>query len=56
MADTLLTEPEEETGSRRMDDELRCLGQMLRMLGDLEEDARARVIAYLSSRFREKTP
>lgn len=36
-----------------MDDELRTIAAMLRMLQDLEEPARARVITYLSARFCE---
>lgn len=35
-----------------MDDEIRVLSAMLRMLNDLEDSARARVVTYLSSRFQ----
>ncbi len=42
----------EEQGSRRMDLELRTIGAMLRMLDDMDDSARARVVTYLSSRFQ----
>lgn len=42
---------EDEGSDRRMDEELKILGQMLRTLSRLDEPARARVVAYLSSRF-----
>lgn len=45
-------EPEEPTGSRRLDPELRTMGAMLRMLDDLDDKARARVVLYLSSRYQ----
>jgi len=38
-------------GSRAMDPELRIMGQMLRQLDELEDDARGRVVRYLSSRY-----
>ncbi len=37
--------------SRRMDGEILVLGRILRVLEDLPEKARRRVIAYLSARF-----
>lgn len=37
--------------ARRMDPELRTLGALLRMIENLEEPARGRVVAYLSSRY-----
>lgn len=50
-------EPDEDaTDTRRMDGELRTLGQILRLLNDMEPPARARVVAYLSSRFQETRP
>ena len=42
---------EEQPGSRRLDPELRTMGAMLRMLDDLDDKARARVVTYLSSRY-----
>lgn len=47
-------EEEASTGSRRLDPELRTMGAMLRMLDDLDDKARARVVSYLSSRYQEK--
>lgn len=47
------TAAEEETGSRKMDGELRVIGQMLRLLDDLDNRARARVVYYLSCRYQD---
>ncbi len=44
------TEDDGDSG-RRMDPELRTMGAMLRMLADLDADARGRVVAYLAARF-----
>lgn len=40
----------EESG-RKMDSELRVMGQILRLLTDLGDDAADRVVAYLSARW-----
>jgi hypothetical protein len=50
VADEVETEVD-DSASRKMDDELRVLGSILRALGNLEEKARARCLAYLWSRF-----
>lgn len=42
---------DKKEGSRAMDPELRIMGQMLRQLDELEDDARGRVVRYLSSRY-----
>ncbi len=44
---------EAERGRGRMDPELRCMSAMLRLLDDLSETARPRVVAWLQSRFLE---
>lgn len=41
---------EEQGGGRGMDPELRTMGSMLRQLEKLDKPARARVVAWLSSR------
>lgn len=41
----------EALGGRRLDPELRAMGAMLRMLAELDPEARGRVVRYLSSRF-----
>lgn len=46
--------PEEDGGERKMDTELRVMGQMLRMLRDLDRTARGRVVRYLASRFPDE--
>jgi hypothetical protein len=50
------TEPDtEDTGtSRRMDDELRVIAAILRLIEGLEEPAKGRVMAYLSARYQGK--
>ncbi len=48
------TEPEvdgDADSGRRMDPELRTMGAMLRMLSDLDPEARGRVVAYLAARY-----
>ena len=42
-----------EDSSRKMDPELRLMGLLLRKIEDLEPPARARVVAWLSSRYQE---
>ncbi len=42
-----------EGRGRRMDPELKTMSAMLRLLEDLPEQARARVVAWLQSRFME---
>lgn len=44
-------ESEEASGRRTMDPELRCMSAILRMLDDLDDKARGRVVAYLRNRF-----
>jgi hypothetical protein len=53
-SDKLIPEPEEEEAGRGMDPEVRAIGRILRLLNDIEEPARSRVIAYLYSRFYPK--
>jgi hypothetical protein len=51
------TEPDTEdtaTSNRRLDPELRCIGQILRLLEELEEPAKGRVMTYLSARYQGK--
>jgi hypothetical protein len=48
-----VAEPEEEEGRRRMDSEVRVISGMIRTLDELDPDARARVVAYLASRYKE---
>ena len=46
-------EVEETTATgRKLDPELRTMGAMLRLLEDLDEDARPRVVNWLTSRFK----
>lgn len=51
--DCVVDEQEEAQGSRKMDSELRTIGAMLRLLDELPEPAQARVVEYLSRRFRD---
>jgi len=44
---------QERDGSRRMDPELRIMGQMLRMLDELDVRTGSRIVAWLSARFHE---
>lgn len=45
-------EPEEDVGSdRSMDKEVRLMGRLVRMLNEVEEPARNRVVAWLSARY-----
>ncbi len=50
LIDDKATEAAEESG-RKMDPELRAMGQILRLLTDLGDDAAERVVAYLSARW-----
>lgn len=44
--------PEAEADeSRRMDPELRTIGRIIRMLEEIEESGRSRVMSYLVSRY-----
>ncbi len=56
MNDTPTTTIEEDDAgtSRRMDDELKAMGAIIRTLNELEEPARARIMQYLSSRYAAK--
>lgn len=54
MAD-LLPPDEEETGTRRMDEEVKAISAILRLLADLEEPAKERIIAYVSDRFAKSS-
>ena len=47
-------EPVEEETGRKQDPELLSLGRMLRMLADLDDDARGRCVAYLTSRYPDR--
>ncbi len=44
----------EVADSRRMDPEILTISRIIRMLDDLDTDARARVVTYLSSRYKEQ--
>lgn len=44
-------EPADETGRRNMDSEILMISRILRMLADLDDAARCRVMQYLSSRY-----
>lgn len=47
------TEAAEKAGQRReMDPEVRVLGQILRIIDELPEDARVRVVAFIASRYK----
>lgn len=47
-------EGEEATEERRrMDPEIRCLGEIMRTLDKLEVPARERIVAFISSRYKE---
>ena len=51
------TETEElfnESQGRRMDAELRVIGAILRLLTEIDEPARARVVTYLTSRYDDE--
>lgn len=48
MSEELFEEPD---NTRRMDPELRTMGQMLRVLGEMEEGQVRRVLAYLNARY-----
>ncbi len=45
---------EDSETRRRMDPELRVMAAMLRMLDELHEEARVRVVAYISNRYQER--
>lgn len=45
-------EEEAEGGGRKMDPEIRLIGQILRDLQEIDDAGRARVVSYLSSRFK----
>jgi hypothetical protein len=49
-------EPEADEGRQRTDPELLILGRILRLLNDVEEPGRTRIMAYLSSRFNGGKP
>ena len=55
MSEELKPQVDEDTESsrRRLDPELRVMGLLLREIEDLEPPARARVVAWLSSRYQE---
>lgn len=38
--------------SRKWDAELLCMGKMIRLLDELDEEAKPRVVAWLNSRFQ----
>lgn len=42
---------EEEASTRRMDPELRVLGQIMRQLADVGPDAAKRIMQYLGARY-----
>lgn len=44
-------EDDEPDTDRRMDPEVRVMGKLLRTLDELEEPAKGRVVAWLSSRY-----
>lgn len=48
------TKPEIESdddSSRKMDPEIRTIGRIIKLLDDVEEQGRSRVVAYLASRY-----
>lgn len=47
---------EENQSTRRMDHELRIMGTMLRLLDELDEPARGRVVRWLQDRYQERCP
>lgn len=55
MSEELKPQVDEDTESsrRRLDPELRVMGLLLRAIEELEAPARARVVAWLSSRYQE---
>ncbi len=46
------TEQEEEENSRKMDPEIRLIGQMLRDLQNIDEAGRVRIVSYIASRYK----
>jgi hypothetical protein len=52
----LREEANEEAGSRRADPELLAMGRMLRLLDELDDHAKCRVVAWLSDRYRFAPP
>lgn len=45
---------EEQASGRKMDPELKIMGSMLRQLEELDEPAKARVVTWLSSRYKSE--
>lgn len=48
--------PDDEGPARRTDPELLVIGRMLRLLDDLDEPAKGRVVRYLHERYSVFTP
>lgn len=49
-ATTPIDEDEADTG-RRMDDELKVMGAIIRLLNNVDEPAQSRIVNYIASRF-----
>ena len=49
-------ENEQETDSRRRDPELLAMERIVRILDSIEDQARARMVAWLSARYKGGTP
>ena len=45
-------EPPDEGGTRAMDPEIRVMGKLVRILDEIDEPARRRVVAWLADRFK----
>lgn len=52
MAEQLIEEQEDEADTgRRMDDELKAMSAIIRMLNQMDESARCRIVCYIASRY-----
>jgi hypothetical protein len=51
MSEPIETHEEEDTGSRRMDPELKCMSALVRTLNEIAEPARGRVVRWLMDRY-----
>jgi|HubBroStandDraft_4_1064222.scaffolds.fasta_scaffold00070_8 hypothetical protein len=47
-------EDDDAASTRKMDEEILAISQILRSLGKMPESARTRILTYLCSRFAEK--
>ena len=54
MQPELIEEAENESGTgRSMDAEIKVMGKIIRILDDLDEPAKTRIMAYLAARYKE---